>query len=66
LQCGIRPCAFADPARPQADVLDGISFKVRAGEKAVIVGPSGASKSTVFHVMLLIKFLSIRFQEQGP
>jgi ATP-binding cassette, subfamily B, bacterial len=43
---------FAYPARPQADVLDGISFKVRAGEKIAIVGPSGAGKSTVFHLML--------------
>jgi ATP-binding cassette subfamily B protein len=43
---------FAYPARPQIDVLDGISFKVRAGEKVAIVGPSGAGKSTVFHLML--------------
>ena len=43
---------FAYPARPDAFVLDGVSFSVRQGEKVAIVGPSGAGKSTVFHLLL--------------
>jgi ATP-binding cassette subfamily B protein len=43
---------FAYPTRPQAGVLDGISFTVRPGERVAIVGPSGAGKSTVFALLL--------------
>src|SRR6185295_4618275 len=43
---------FAYPARPETDVLDGVSFSVKAGEKIAIVGPSGAGKSTIFHMIL--------------
>ena len=43
---------FAYPARPETDVLDDVSFSVKAGEKIAIVGPSGAGKSTIFHLIL--------------
>jgi ATP-binding cassette subfamily B protein len=43
---------FAYPSRPEALVLDDVSFSVRPGEKVAIVGPSGAGKSTIFHLIL--------------
>jgi len=43
---------FAYPSRPDICVLDGVSFKVRRGEKVAIVGPSGAGKSTIFNLIL--------------
>jgi ATP-binding cassette subfamily B protein len=49
---------FAYPTRPEAFVLDGVSFSVRQGEKVAIVGPSGAGKSTIFH--LLLRFYDTR------
>ncbi|HWK96551.1 MAG TPA: ABC transporter transmembrane domain-containing protein [Pseudolabrys sp.] len=43
---------FAYPTRPDALVLDGLSFAVKPGERLALVGPSGAGKSTIFHLIL--------------
>jgi ATP-binding cassette subfamily B protein len=65
---------FAYPARPDADVLDGVSFKVKPGEKLAIVGPSGAGKSTIFHLILrfydpksgIVTFDGVRLPDADP
>src|SRR5260221_2087514 len=65
---------FAYPARPETDVLDGVSFQVKAGEKVAIVGPSGAGKSTIFHLILrfydpksgAVTFDGVRLPDANP
>ncbi|MCB0707246.1 MAG: ATP-binding cassette domain-containing protein [Saprospiraceae bacterium] len=50
---------FRYPTREDVPVLQGLSFKVEAGQKVALVGSSGAGKSTI--VQLLLRFYN--FQE---
>jgi ATP-binding cassette subfamily B protein len=43
--------SFEYPGRPNAPVLNHLSFRVAPGEKLALVGPSGAGKSTVFQLI---------------
>ncbi|MBG0783118.1 MAG: ATP-binding cassette domain-containing protein [Bacteroidales bacterium] len=46
--------SFAYPSRPGVQVLDGIDFDVKTGQKIALVGASGAGKTTI--TALLFRF----------
>ena len=48
---------FNYPTRPEAEVLQGVSFQIQPGEKIALVGPSGAGKSTL--IQLLLRFYEV-------
>jgi ABC-type multidrug transport system fused ATPase/permease subunit len=43
---------FSYPTRPEVEVLRGISFAIKPGEKVALVGHSGAGKSTIAQLMM--------------
>ena len=48
---------FAYPSRQEVEVLQGLNFAIKPGQKIALVGKSGAGKSTV--VQLLMRFYTI-------
>jgi len=47
-----RNVEFSYPTRKDVQVLRGISFSIRSGEKVALVGASGAGKSTIMQLLL--------------
>ena len=48
---------FSYPSRPEVEVLKGLDFAIKPGQKIALVGQSGAGKSTI--VQLLMQFYSV-------
>lgn len=53
-EISFRNVTFAYPTRPDAIVVDNVSFTVEAGKSIALVGPSGSGKSTI--ASLLMRF----------
>ncbi len=43
---------FAYPSRPDINVINNFSLKIKPGETVALVGPSGAGKTTIFQLIL--------------
>ena len=44
--------SFSYPSRPDLQVLDGVTFSLKQGERVALVGASGAGKSTIMQLIL--------------
>jgi ATP-binding cassette subfamily B protein len=51
-EVGFEQVRFHYPSRPEQASLDGVSFTIRKGETVALVGPSGAGKTTILHLLL--------------
>ena len=51
VELSVENLKFSYPTRPDAAVLNGLSFAVNPGEMLAVVGPSGAGKSTLFDLV---------------
>jgi ATP-binding cassette, subfamily B, bacterial len=51
-EIAFREVSFHYPTRPNSSALNGVSFRVKSGERVAIVGPSGAGKTTIFALLL--------------
>jgi ATP-binding cassette subfamily B protein len=53
-QIEFRNVSFSYPGKPDKKILDGLSFKIEAGQQVGIIGPTGAGKSSL--IALLLRF----------
>jgi len=50
-QIAFRNVSFSFPSRPDEKALDDVNLRIEPGETVALVGPSGAGKTTIFHLL---------------